>query len=153
VNLPPFDLLLDEHGPALHRFLISIVGRDAAADCFQDTVVTALRGYDELRDDRNLRAWLFAVAHSRALDGRRKRARDPVAADEVPERTAPPPSEPDDLLWQAVRCLPDKQREAVVLRFVSDLPYRDIGAVIGCSEAAARQNVRAGLQRLREVLT
>jgi RNA polymerase sigma factor (sigma-70 family) len=129
------------------------VGRDAAADCFQDTVVTALRNYDGLRDDRNLRAWLFAVAHSRAMDGRRRRAREPVAAESVPEGSSPPPDAPDDLLWRSVRALPDKQREAVVLRFVSDLPYRDIGAVIGSTEAAARQNVRAGLQRLREVLT
>lgn len=153
MNLPPFDLLLDEHGPAVHRFLVSTVGREAAADCFQDTVVTALRSYDGLRDDRNLRAWLFAVAHSRAMDGRRRMARDPIAHEHIPEPSAPPPAEPDDVLWRSVRSLPDKQREAVVLRFVSDLPYRDIGAVIGCTEAAARQNVRAGLQRLREVLT
>jgi DNA-directed RNA polymerase specialized sigma24 family protein len=30
------------------------------------------------------------------------------------------------------------------------MTYRDIGEVIGCSEAAARQNVRAGLSHLRE---
>jgi RNA polymerase sigma factor (sigma-70 family) len=154
VSLPPFDLLLDEHGPSVHRFLVASVGRDAAADCFQDTVVSALRAYPDLRDGRNLKAWFFAVAHSRAMDGHRRRHRrreTPVGAHDA-EPAEPPPPEPDDTLWCAVRQLPEKQRESVVLRFVTDLPYRDIGVITGCTEAAARQNVRAGIKRLREVL-
>jgi DNA-directed RNA polymerase specialized sigma24 family protein len=42
------------------------------------------------------------------------------------------------------------QRSAVVLRYVADLPYRDVAVTIGCSEAAARQNVREALRKLRE---
>ena len=57
----------------------------------------------------------------------------------------------DDALWHAVRALPPKQRAAVLHRFLHDLAYRDIARIIGCSEAAARQNVRAGLATLREV--
>ena len=45
-----------------------------------------------------------------------------------------------------------KQRSAVLLRFVADRPYADIADALECTEAAARQNVRAGLQRLREEL-
>ena len=56
----------------------------------------------------------------------------------------------DGDLWQAVGALPDKQRGAIALRYLGDLPYADIGVVLGCSEAAARQNVRAGLAALRQ---
>ena len=45
--------------------------------------------------------------------------------------------------------LPAKQRAAVVHRFVLDLAYAEIGARMGISEEAARQNVSAGLRRLR----
>ena len=62
-------------------------------------------------------------------------------------------AETDDELWAAVQELPDKQRHAVVLRYVGDLPYAEIGALTDTSEAAARQNVRAGLARLREELS
>jgi DNA-directed RNA polymerase specialized sigma24 family protein len=55
----------------------------------------------------------------------------------------------DDGLWGSVRALPDKQRQAVVHRFVLDLDYRQIGERMGTSEEAARQNVSAGLRRLR----
>ncbi len=57
---------------------------------------------------------------------------------------------PDDGLWLQVRSLPGKQRTAVVHRFVMDLDYRSIGELMGTTEEAARQNVRAGLQRLRK---
>jgi RNA polymerase sigma factor (sigma-70 family) len=56
----------------------------------------------------------------------------------------------DDGLWDAVRTLPAKQRVAVVHRFVLDLDYRAIGERMGTSEEAARQNVSAGLRRLRK---
>jgi DNA-directed RNA polymerase specialized sigma24 family protein len=64
-----------------------------------------------------------------------------------------PASDPDDGLWATVRGLPPKQRAAVVQRFVLDLAYAEIGARMGTSEEAARQNVSAGLRRLRTEVT
>jgi RNA polymerase sigma factor (sigma-70 family) len=52
-----------------------------------------------------------------------------------------------------VAALPEKQRAAVTLRFVADLSHREIGAVLDCSDAAARRSVHEGLKRLREVQT
>ena len=49
-----------------------------------------------------------------------------------------------------MRELPEGQRVAVALRFVADMRYRDIAAIAGCSEAAARQRVREALTTLRE---
>jgi RNA polymerase sigma factor (sigma-70 family) len=49
-----------------------------------------------------------------------------------------------------VRALPPKQQAAIVQRYAIGLPYRDIGAIVGCSEDAARQNVREGLKKLKE---
>jgi RNA polymerase sigma factor (sigma-70 family) len=56
-------------------------------------------------------------------------------------------------LWEAVHELPDRQRSAVVLRFVGDLPHRDIAAAIGCSEEAARRSLHEGLTTLRQEVT
>jgi DNA-directed RNA polymerase specialized sigma24 family protein len=55
----------------------------------------------------------------------------------------------DEELWGAVRALPDRQREAVVHRFVLDRPYAEIAAAMGGTEDAARANVHQGLKRLR----
>jgi DNA-directed RNA polymerase specialized sigma24 family protein len=48
-----------------------------------------------------------------------------------------------------VRGLPPKQRGAVVLRFVLDLPHAEIGRVLDCTTDAARRNLHDGLERLR----
>ena len=150
--LPPFQALIDAHGDAVYRFLVASAGPGAADDCFQETFVAALRAYPRVEPGSNLRAWLFTVARNKAIDHHRARRRAPVPVASVPERAAPAPEEPlDGDLWAAVGALPEKQRAAVVLRFVSDLSHREIGRVIGCSDAAARRSVHDGLKRLREV--
>lgn len=154
VHLPPFQALVDAHAAELHRFLVASIGRDRAEDCLQETFLSALRAYPRLRDAENLRAWLYTIAHRKATDAIRRVVRRPAASDleglHPSAEPATPGHEPaDDGLWQAVRALPHKQRTAVVHRFVLDLDYRSIGERMGTSEEAARQNVSAGLRRLR----
>jgi RNA polymerase sigma factor (sigma-70 family) len=155
VHLPPFQLLVDAHAAELHRFLVGSVGRDRAEDCLQETLLSALRAYPRLRHADNLRGWLYTIAHRKATDAIRRVMRHPAdrELDALPPGSEPsaPAHEPvDDGVWQAVRALPGKQRAAVVHRFVLDLDYRSIGERMGTSEEAARQNVSAGLRRLRE---
>ena len=150
--LPPFTTMVEEHRTAVWGYLVAMVGPASAPDLLQDTLLSALRAYPSLKDASNLRSWLISVAHSRMVDGARAKARRPEVLGDVPERGAVH-TETDDELWSMVAALPDKQRHAVVLRFVGDLPYAEIAELAGTSEAAARQNVRAGLTRLREELS
>jgi RNA polymerase sigma factor (sigma-70 family) len=159
--LPPFQFLIDDHGSSVWRFCRGMLGAHDGDDCYQETMVAALRAYPDLRDDQNLRAWLFTIAHRKAIDWHRRTTRrgevsidgHESAAHPGPDRR-PDDVDPvaDDALWTAVGELPPKQRAAVVHRFVGDLAYADIAAALDCSEAAARQNVRAGLRALRASL-
>ncbi|HEX6655744.1 MAG TPA: sigma-70 family RNA polymerase sigma factor [Candidatus Limnocylindria bacterium] len=154
MSLPPFQALVDAHAVELHRFLAASIGRDLAEDCLQDTFISALRAYPRLRHGENLRAWLYTIAHRKATDALRRMARRPAGMklDRMLPGSEPseaPPELPDDGLWLTVRALPGKQRAAVVHRYVMDLDYRSIGELMGTSEEAARQNVSAGLKRLR----
>ena len=153
VTLPPFQTLLDEHAPDLHRFLVASVGPHDGADCFQETVISALRAYPDLRHRDNLRGWLFTIAHHKVVDHARRATRSAVPVAEPPEVPVLDRSGDglaDAALWRSVQALPPKQRSAVVQRYLLDRPYAEVAAVIGCSEDAARQNVRAGLARLRQ---
>jgi RNA polymerase sigma factor (sigma-70 family) len=156
-TLPPFQQLLDEHGSDVLGFLVASVGPHDAEDCFQETFIAALRSYDRLEHADNLRGWLLTIAHRKAIDHHRsgaRRARPSGSPDEVgrdlPARVSRGgTADPDDELWQAVSVLPPKQRSAVVLRFATDMAYRQIGDMLDCSEAAARRNVHEGLTKLR----
>lgn len=151
MTLPPFQTLLDMHREDIFRFLAASVGRLEAEDCFQETFLAALRAYPDLGEASNLRGWLFTIAHHKAIDAHRRRRRTGIPMAEVPEAGGGQEPDPADrALWARVQELPAKQRSSIVLRYIEDLPYRAIGEVIGCSESAARQNVRAGLGKLRE---
>jgi RNA polymerase sigma factor (sigma-70 family) len=155
VRLPPFQALVDAHAVELHRFLVGFLGPDDAEDCLQETLISALRAYPRLAHGENLRAWLYTIARRKAADVGRGRIRRPPTRplgelEPAAEPSVGPHAPADDGLWSSVRTLPEKQRAAVVHRFVLDLDYRSIGERMGISEEAARQNVSEGLRRLRK---
>jgi RNA polymerase sigma factor (sigma-70 family) len=138
------------------RFLVSSVGPSEAEDCFQETFIAALRAYPRLRADSNPRAWVLTIAHRKALDAHRARARRALPVEDVAavdDRPAASVDAPDEMLWTAVGELPARQRSAVVLRYVADLPHREIATAIGCSEEAARRSLHEGLTKLRKVVS
>ena len=152
MNNPPFQRFLDAHREDVWRFLVAAVGRDAADDCFQETFLAAMRAYPRTRID-NPRAWVLTIAHRKALDHHRARARRAVPIGAVPDVPAPP--EPDrhgDGVWERVGDLPPKQRAALLLRFAGDLSHREVANAMGVSEEAARRSAHEGLKRLREEL-
>jgi DNA-directed RNA polymerase specialized sigma24 family protein len=55
----------------------------------------------------------------------------------------------DDELWARVRGLPEKQRQAVALRFLLDLDYAEVGAAMQTSPEAARRSVFEAMRTLR----
>jgi len=134
----------------LLRFCIARAG-DRGEDVFQETMIAALRAYPGLRDAEAVRPWLFAIAARKAIDAARTEARAPTPVDDpealAGEAAAPPGFDAE--IWLRVRALPDKQRQAVGLRFLADLSHGEIGAVMGTSAEASRRNVHEGLSRLR----
>ena len=152
VNLPPFQVFLDGHREDVYRFLMALVGPNDAEDCFQETFLAALRGYPKLRDASNLKGWVLTIAHSKAMDSHRSLSRRPEPVPEVPDRATAPTADGfgDPALWSVVRELPQKQRTAVVARYVNDLAYRDIAKMTGGTEEAARRNAADGIKKLRE---
>lgn len=153
MTLPPFQAILDAHRDDVYRFLLATVGPADADDCFQETFLSALRAYPRLRHGQNLRGWLLTIAHRKGMDAHRARARRPVPVEDVPE-AATPGAEPNGSpeVWSQVRELPPKQRAAVAHRYVAGMSYREIAAVLDCSEEAARRSVHEGLKKLREVV-
>jgi len=154
VTLPPFQRVLDEHRDDVHRFLMATAGPNEADDAFQETFIAALRAYPRLRPDSNVRGWLLTIAHRKAIDAHRARGRRAVPVAEMDRGGAEDPGlrrageEPE--LWARVRALPQKQRSAVVLRYVADLSHAEAAEVIGCSEAAARRSLHEALTKLRK---
>jgi len=148
--LPPFERVIDLYGPAVLRFCAARVGSERAEDCFQETMLSALRAYEGVRDADAIRSWLFSIAARKAIDVHRAHASFPKPVEDL-EPLADAHAAPalEDEIWARVRALPEKQRQAVTLRYRADLSHREIAEVMQTSEPAARRNVFEGLRRLR----
>jgi RNA polymerase sigma factor (sigma-70 family) len=163
VSVKPFEQVVDEHGPAVLRACRAILSPADADDAWSETFLAALRAYPQLRPGSNVRAWLVTIAHRKAIDRYRAMARAPVPAGTLPAQLERPgrrgtidppaaygiPAEPDTRLRDAVRALPPKQRAAVAYHYLADLPYREVGKLLGTSEAAARRSAADGIAALR----
>jgi RNA polymerase sigma factor (sigma-70 family) len=150
VSLPPFDEVVTEHGSVVLRVCRALLPLQDAEDAAADAFLAALEAYPRLRPGSDVRAWLVTIAHRKAIDVLRRRARHAVPVADVPEeREEAVPDVPDERLWRAVRALPDKQRHAVAYHYIADLAYADLAAIMGITEAAARRNAADGIKALR----
>jgi RNA polymerase sigma factor (sigma-70 family) len=150
VSLPPFDRVVTEHGQVVLRVCRALLPLYDAEDAAADAFLAALEAYPRLRPDSDVKSWLVTIAHRKAVDILRRKARHAMPVQDVPERgVGAEPSLPDQTLWQAVRELPTKQRHAVAYHYVADLAYAEVAAIMGTSEAAARRNAADGIRALR----
>lgn len=152
--MQPFEAIVTEHGQVVMRVCRALLGPVEAEDAWSETFLAALRAYPQLRAGSNVRGWLVTIAHNKAVDQIRARVRVPVPAGQLPERVSgsePGPVQklPDGELRSALAELPPKQRGAVVYRYLADLPYAEVAALLDCSQAAARRSAADGIARLR----
>jgi RNA polymerase sigma-70 factor, ECF subfamily len=146
--LPPFWTLVEAHGDELLVHARRLAGPEQAEDVLQDALLRALRAYPRLRHADHLRAWLYRVTTSAAMDLHRSRRREVVT--EEPPTAAAHDTYDDGAFESLIAPLPEGARDALRLRFVDDLDYEGIGTRLGCSTVAARQRVSTAVRTLRE---
>ena len=56
------------------------------------------------------------------------------------------------VIWEALQELPTRLREAVVLRYIAELRYHEIGQALGCNPKTAESRVRLGIEAMRRTL-
>jgi RNA polymerase sigma-70 factor (ECF subfamily) len=148
--------------PELHRYCSRLMGSVIdGEDVVQDTFTKALVAVDELRDVPTLRAWLFRVAHNRALDllrSRAVRAAEPIeAASNVADDATPDPVEMlmrQEAIKMAVSRfteLPVLQRSIIILKDVLDEPLSDIAGLLDLTVDSVKAHLARGRARLRAI--
>jgi RNA polymerase sigma factor (sigma-70 family) len=145
----PFEEIVATHGPLVLRVCRAALGPVDADDAWSETFLAALRAYPTTEVE-NVEAWLVTIAHRRAIDVRRRRARDALPVATVPERgTRPDDAHEHDDLYAALASLPEKQRLTVAYHHLGGLPHRDVAALVGGTEEAARRAAADGIRALR----
>ncbi len=153
----PFQAVVSEHGPTVLRVCRVLVGPVDGDDAWSETFLSALKAYPDLPADANVAAWLVTIAHRKAIDILRSRARHAVPTADLPEHPAAPRDgdhhgEHQDLI-DAVNRLSPKQKQAVAYHYLAGLPYTEVADITGSSPDAARRAAADGIAALRRRLS
>jgi RNA polymerase sigma factor (sigma-70 family) len=147
----PFEQVVTEYGPMVLRVCRAVLEPVEAEDAWSETFLAALRGYPRLAESANVEAWLVTIAHRKAIDITRARARRPPTVADLPERPTggDRPEDWDGDLWRALAELTPRQRNAVAYHYLAGLPYAEIAVIIGGTVDAARRAAADGIKKLR----
>ena len=155
--------LVERHHAELYRYALAMlhnasVAEDAVQEAFERAFVALGRYPEERIRALALRAWLYRITLNVVRNLVRDQSRElPVA--ETPDKRFRAVSDLDDddrEAWLdvlvALERLPDRQRVAVILRYIQDLPYSEIANITGTPLNTVKTLTRRGVERLRILL-
>jgi RNA polymerase sigma-70 factor (sigma-E family) len=136
-------------GQPLRRLAYSLCGDwHTAEDLVQLTFVRLYRRWPRIRDE-TVDAYARRVLVNAFLSHRRARRRESLVA-ELPERAVSGVDPTDSLeVRRALAALAPRQRAAVVLRYLEDLPVAEVAALLGVSEGTVKSQTARAIQSMR----
>jgi RNA polymerase sigma-70 factor (ECF subfamily) len=145
--------LHDREFPFLYRYALGLgAGTGLAEDAVSEAFARLLKSIPGLRIDGPvaLRSWLLVVCRNYVRDELRKTR---LASPETPEQLAPH-TDPTTraALAAALAALPESQRDVILLRFMTDLPTREVAALTGRGIEAVESLQHRALESLRRAL-
>jgi RNA polymerase sigma-70 factor (ECF subfamily) len=162
--------LYDRYGKLIYSLAVRIV-RDSptAEEVTQEVFVRLWRSAASFAAERgSVQTWLLRITHNLALNEVRRRQSRPVAADHfdwavdgvllVDPRQESDPAlatwlrERAEHIQRALAQLPTPQRRAIELAFFGGLSQAEVASALGEPLGTVKSRIRAGMQRLREVL-
>jgi RNA polymerase sigma-70 factor (ECF subfamily) len=152
--------LYDAYSSRVYKYIRGLgVSREQAEDTIQEVFLRLAVHLLDGGEERNMRSWIFQVAHNLSMDIHRESSRgqiDQDARDERVLRLIAPCSSPEEIYLRkeaikrvnvAMTTLTPKQRSGVLLR-AEGLRYMEIASVLGVSESRAIYLVKRALMRL-----
>jgi RNA polymerase sigma-70 factor (ECF subfamily) len=150
------EALVERHYRELYRYAFSVLREERSAeDAVQDAFERAFSALGRYSEERlramRLRPWMFRITLNVARNRLRQRREVPVEDLSVEAASDEDRESIMDTL-AALGGLPERQRVAVTLRYLQDMPYAEISSVTGWPEGTAKTLVRRGLMRLRSLM-
>ncbi len=157
-----FNTLYDENVDKIYRFIyLKVNCEDTAKDLTSETFAKIWEHLNNGQKIKNSRAFAFQVARNLIIDHYRQKDRSPISLSNCPEMSDPTSdierrfqlSSDIDKIKTALANLENDQREAIVLRYVEDMPISEIAQILGKKQGTVRVILHRGLKVLRESLT
>jgi RNA polymerase sigma-70 factor (ECF subfamily) len=157
-----------EYLDGLYRYALALTRHRAEAeDLVQETYVRAIEAYSRLREDSNMKAWLFTILRNQWLNELRRRRRGPqfVEGDgeayiidglrgNFPDAQTELEGEEDAIrVRTAIGKLPPEFQEVLILREFEELSYLEIASVLNCPMGTVMSRLGRARVKLRALLS
>lgn len=156
-----FAQLYDHFSKPIYRYLYSRVGNQAdAEDLTAQTFLTALEKLPRYRERGHFKAWLFTIARNKAMDHFRRKHPEvllDVAEIQTEQNDMLAVVIQDEQIQQLsalIKCLDEDEQELLRLRYVADLSFAEMAALLGKRQDAVKKSLyrlQARLQGQLEV--
>lgn len=157
-----FRLLVDAYGDMLYRQIRQITrNHELTNDILQNVLVKVYQNLSTFKGDSSLYTWLYRIARNETLNTLEKENRrsgvdldEPVfeilaghsVLDQLDGETI------NELLFDAINSLPEKQATVFQLKYFEDLKYSEIAVRLGTSEGALKANFFHAKEKIQEFL-
>nr|WP_130423318.1 sigma-70 family RNA polymerase sigma factor [Edaphobacter modestus] len=162
------NVLGSEYVDGLYRYAMVITrNRADAEDLVQETYVHALEAVERLRENSNIKGWLFTILRNLWFNQLRKRRNSPTIMEmDGDDYTADSlvgnardahailvSNEDSIIVRSAINSLPVEFREVILLREFEELSYQEIANVLGCPAGTVMSRLARARAKLRTALT
>lgn len=152
-----FGLLVERHYDFVHSVAWRWSGNVGDAEDITQTVCARLgHAIRAFRGASRFRTWLYTLTLNAVRDHQRRQSRERRQATRFlsdPTNTVVDDDQSHvELLWEAVRQLPEKQSDAVLLVYGEGLSHAAAADVLGCAEATISWHVHEARKRLKILL-
>lgn len=151
-----FEALVTQCSGRIRYYIMRLIGpKEDLDDILQKVWLSVWTTLPRLRKPDSFRPWLYAIARTTAFQTLRGRVIE-VPLDEA--IAAPEPEEdsfaPQDAaaIHAALDHMPVLHKEVLVLRFLEEMTYEEIAAVVGCSVGTVRSRIHYGKKSLRRIM-
>lgn len=168
-NSSAYETLFERYRQPVFAFVFHLLGRrDGTQDCediVQDTFAKAFAGIREKSVDGSFRAWIYTIARNRTYDLIRSRRSNVHSLDAAAAHDQPPAAEHTEtdkhaeqrleLTWlvAAVADLPERQREALLMRELGGMSHTQIADQLGTTVSATKKLIGRGREAVTEAAT
>ncbi|MFO7890628.1 MAG: sigma-70 family RNA polymerase sigma factor [bacterium] len=146
-NQKGFDKLYKKYEKPLFSYIFKYThNRETAEDVFQKTWFKAIRGLRDYKEQGSFGSWIFGIAHNNCIDHFRKSFKRQIddnisdqGMDVLEDKITINPEEQlvqkedRDQLKQAIKELPEEQKQVILLRLYGELPFKEIAEKCECS--------------------
>jgi RNA polymerase sigma-70 factor (ECF subfamily) len=153
-----FEAVYDRFFQPVYRYILSRVRNvPEAEDLASQTFLTALESFPRFREQGRTAAWLFTIARNKIVDSYRRRSASPLPDDEDSAVFADDSHVGWDIevllsVRMRISALPEGDQELIRLRYVADLSFSEIAALVGKREDAVKKSLYRLVARVRNEL-